>query len=334
MVLPKPTTSQLMTILPSWSIAAGAYQREDRSDWRAVNVAWTWTPEEFMEQTRMLAMNDCKPRDMVAWLVHGVRWEDTREIKYLTFDSQVLFWRDKSVYIRAWVEGSNASVPEETLDNLCTRIDWHPVWRNLNLSTILGDFYWSRDVGEQPRRMETSRRSRSFMGSVELAQSAKDYPFLYSCAEYPIRNMRWRDVHGVPYSGTRELLESQELEKLSPTFQRCLLIASLVHDDPGSLTTDCCKKAHVLWSNNLSLDEQQWWEKKARSMYFTNHVNRDLLDNGIHPLLMVYRDKGQDLALLQDLSPDYFCTGSMLVNLLSQHGTYVLPLPDLDGINP
>ena len=337
MELLKPTTSQLMALLPLWPIAKHAFRSTNAENWRKDNVPWTWTPEEFSMQTRMLAMNDCAPRDLVAWLIHGVDWGmPLTRSSALMFKNQLWQWNEKAPYLRVWIEASNASVVEETLEPLCAQLDWHPIWKNLNLANIIDDFYWAREVVKSPKKVNAPRAGRSIWGSLELGQAGPDWTFKFACAEFIAKSMRWgMGSNSTLYSGTKELLDSASIELLPAVFQRSLLMASLKHGDPGIIDPDLCSKAGGIWIFNLSDEEQLWWETKAKSMVFTKELNQKLLDMEIHPLLFIYQHRTQDLALIKDLNPETFRMGYALINLLwDKCSDNTLQLPDLDIPGP
>ena len=336
MTLLKPTTSQLMTALPTWPMSPSAVNSTDVLQWQAKNIPWEWTPEEFEMQTRMLMMSDCYPRDMLAWLVHGVRWTTT-DIPNgsLMFEDQVNLWRNKGAYFRAWVTGTNRAIPDDVVQNVCARLDWHPVWRNSSFANIVDDFVWAREIGEQPRRIAASRKSLSSFGSLELGHASQDHEFRYAAAGIIAKKMRWgQSQNGQPIAGTSEFLKSASLDALSPFFQRALLVACMQNGDAGILEEGLANKARAVWAQKLPEDEQAWWQQKSRIMVWTRENSDRLLEQGIHPLSLIYRERSQDLTLFEDLNPEAFRHGSVLRGLLVQNNDGLLPLPELDMDGP
>lgn len=340
MALLKPTTSQLMQALPGWSIAPEAHNIADFATWQARHVPWTWTPEEFETQTRMLAMNDCPTRDMLAWLLHGVRWgkgdQTGGSSASWKLQDQVDLWKEKAPYIRAWVEGSKASVPEEALQVLCRNLVWHPVGRHSNFANILDDFYWAHEISQKPEKVNALAKPRSSFGSLELAHATQDQTFQFDCAECIVKKMHWSDtVHGGPYSGAVALLSGTALGLLPVPLQRSLVVAALQKGAMGMLSQDGKDRLHEIWDQPMPQKEQKWWENKSKAMAFARDTSQDLLEQGIHPLKLIYRDRSQDLQFFKDLNPDAFRMGYTLINLLAQNcGQNTLPLPDMETSGP
>lgn len=333
MVLPKPTTSQLMDSLPGWPTSI-IMSREAAVAWQSHNVPWTWTAPEFKTQTRMLAAKDCPARDMIAWLIHGVRWLDScKDDVSVGFEGQASFWEKNRSYLQAWVDGSNASVPEEALEVACARLDWHPVWKNFKLATLVDDFYWAREIQQHPSRVAAARKPLSPLGSFELAQASDDYDFQFSCAAVIARGMQHRRgvVAEKKISGTLELLDSPAFAKLAQPFKRCLLVTSALQVSMGALHPFLSERALSVWAHELSDEEQVWWLKKSRSMSVTSDKSAQLLEQGIHPLSFVHRGQEKDLIVLQAINPDAFRYGYILNGLLSNDTPEPLPLPDLDA---
>lgn len=301
--------------------------RETAVAWQSHNVPWTWTAHEFETQTRLLAAKDCPARDMIAWLIHGVRWlESCEDYVSMGFEGQASFWEKNRSYLQAWVDGSNASVPEEALEVACARLDWHPVWKNFKLATLVDDFYWAREIQRYPSRISAARKSLSPLGSFELAQASVDYDFQFSCAEIITKNMD--AAQGA--SGTLEILDSPSFGKLAQPFKRCLLVTSAQKVSVGALHPFLSERALSVWAQGLFDEEQAWWLKKSRSMSFTSEKSAQLLEQGIHPLSFVHRSREKDLAVLQAINPDAFRYGYILNGLLSNDTSEPLPLPDLD----
>lgn len=325
-----------MAALPSWPLNSSAFSGVDALAWQASNVPWEYTPSEFKEQTKLLVANNCSPRDLLAWLVHGVRWIDENTLidhkragktlaNIILQDSMsppieaiAHFWQEKGPYLRAWIEGTNESVDQENIKKHCDSMKWHPAWQRFPLPLVLADFSWVRAVHLKTSPLEVSKQTLSSLGNLEMAHTTDDYAIRFSCAEFM----------GKTVFSVNEL-SSASMKKLSPFFRRCLLMTCLEKETIADSTSQFVNKVPNLWTMELPAEEQAWWVEKSRGMVFTQENSDLLLNLGIHPLSLVHRERAQDLVLLENLFPAVFCNGSDLNNLLSLRQCDTLVLPDL-----
>lgn len=333
MALLKPTTAQLMDMLPQWPISRNTLTTGRVDLWRSENVPWTWTAQEFEAQTRMLTASNCGPRDMIAWLIHGVHWvKPLSKNDNIEFNEQLLFWNAHRSYLHAWLDGSQASVEEETLKILCRDLDWHPVWTHFNFPSTLEDFYWAREIRQNTRSVLGSRQPLTSVGSFELAHINADYEFQFSCAVRITKNIRWRThLPNEPIAVMSSILRSSAFHALPAPFKRSLLVTSAQQGNPKTLHPFLSGEALSVWAHEHSSEEQAWWLKKSRALSFTREQSEQLLEQGIHPLSFVHRSREKDLAVLQAINPDAFRYGYILNGLLSNDTPEPLPLPDLDA---
>lgn len=208
---------------------------------------------------------------------------------------------------------------------------WHPVWGQLNLESVLDDFYWARELRQEPQLVAIRRRNMSNLGSLELSLVRSDYDFQFSCATVIAKDLYLRVLDNNSLFGTAEILNSPSFDALGPFFKRSLLVASTQQRDVSVLTPELMEKARLTWELELSNEEQTWWLAKSRAMSFTPKENAELLKQGIHPLLFVHREHSKDLALFQDINPDIFRSGYALNELLKQDASASLSLPDMDS---
>lgn len=332
----KPTALELMAALPSWPMNSRAFSVVDALAWQASNVPWEYTSSEFEEQTKLLVANNCSPRDLLAWLVHGVRWIDDNTLidhkkagktlaNIILQDSMsppieaiAHFWQEKGPYLRAWIEGTNGAVDQENIKKHCDSMKWHPAWQRFPLPLVLADFSWVRAVHLETSPIEVSMHKLSSLGHLEMAHTTDDYAIRFSCAE----------CMGKTVFSVNELGRAS-MKKLSPFFQRCLLITCL---EKETIAESAFKFAHLvpaLWTMELPAEEQAWWVEKSRGMVFTQDNSDFLLNLGVHPFSLVHRKRAQELVLLEHLCPSAFCNGSDLNNLLSLRQYDTLALPDL-----
>lgn len=153
---PLPSTSELALLLPSWPTGTvDARWNPTDSEWGKKNVPWFWSEDDFAQQTRALVRANTPAREMIAWLVHGVRWDSgQRNPGGVALDNLVHRWHSHGGYLRAWTKEVGDTVPAEALEAHCRQLFWHPAWRNQDLSRVLDDFVWATSF------VPTSRAAR------------------------------------------------------------------------------------------------------------------------------------------------------------------------------
>ena len=103
---PLPSTSELALLLPSWPTGTvNARWNPTDSEWGKKNVPWFWSEDDFAQQTRALVRANTPAREMIAWLVHGVRWDSgQRNPGGVALDNLVHRWHSHGGYLRAWTK--------------------------------------------------------------------------------------------------------------------------------------------------------------------------------------------------------------------------------------
>lgn len=231
MTLIKPTTSELMAMLPSWPMGPSAQEQLQGSsalEWQSKNVPWVWTPDKFKTQTEMLMENKCSARDMLAWLFYSVHWVDTPQAQQNKWDldTTLHFWATKKEYLNAWVRGTNGALSRSEVENLCSGWEWHPLCRNHRFTDVMDDFSRAHEIRRNPQNIigcESDFTPLSLLGSIELAHAGQDHDFQYACALFLARGQKRSNNYGTNYgiefvSGMRNTLACVSLVKIAPFF--------------------------------------------------------------------------------------------------------------------
>lgn len=327
-----PATETLLSALNTWSDADGMTLEASRA-WRKSNIPWKWTPERFQTQTSLLCDNNCSAKELLGFLVHGVEWSLPKK----GFDPLMKHWHQDGPYLKAWVTACDGRVPEESIGIWA---QWWSTngpaeWKKSLLGSLnhaIDDYFWAQELGRKPQLVRASRKSLSGVGSLELMHCVEDRQFQLECTNKLAMGLRQElSPDGELYSGALSVLEGCTFQTLAPSIRRLLLINTLMRGDSSNLTARAVETARQAWSTNLDATEQQWWESRSTSMSFSSKQNATLLQLGVHPLSMVYRDKGQTLSILEDLRPDLFRDGYLLNACVSTTNTESFELPDLNG---
>ncbi len=328
---PLPSTSELALLLPSWPTGTvNARWNPTDSEWGKKNVPWFWSEDDFAQQTRALVRANTPAREMIAWLVHGVRWDSgQRHPGGVALDDLVHRWSSHGGYLRAWTKEVGDTVPAEALEAYCRQLVWHPAWRNQDLSRVLDDFGWAHELRANIARRASMRKPLSSLGALELGHCTNNFDAMYESAQRMCASLG----AGPSQSEAMDVLESKRLGLLSPSFVRGILVATLLRDDSCVLQAEQASRVWELWRNQPNPVELDWWKVKIRSMMLRDSVSAHFLQLGMHPFFLIHEDKRRELELLTDLQPQALRVGMVLSNLLKTHDPTALPLPDL-GMAP
>ncbi len=324
---PLPSTYKLAALLPSWPTrAVDARGNPTDSEWGKKNVPWFWNEDDFAQQTRDLVRANTPTREMIAWLLHGVRWGSReRNPGGVALDDLVHRWYADGGYLRAWTKEVGNTIPAEALEAHCRQLAWHPAWGNQDLSRVLDDFGWAHELRANIARRASLRKPLSSLGSLELGHCTNNFDAMYESAQ------RLAVVlgSGPEQSKALEVLESTSLGYLNPTFVRGLLVVCLLREDSGVLEDKHAQRIWALWHHQSNPVELDWWKVKLRSMMCLEGASTHLLRLGAHPFFLIHEDKRAELELLADLQPQAFRVGVSLKELLKNNDSTSLPLPDL-----
>lgn len=318
---PLPSTSELALLLPSWPTD---------SEWGKKNVPWFWSEDDFAQQTRALVQAGTSARELVAWLLHGVRWGNEQSNDGSSqFDDLVDRWSKLGGYLRVWTKAVGNTIPTEALEAHCKQLSWHPVWRNLDLSRVLDDFGWAHELRANIARRAAMRKPWSSLGALELAHCTNNFDNMYDSAQRICVGL-WA---GPEPSNSMKILKSTTLDLLHPAFVRGMLVVALLGEREPVLEASHATQIQALWHHQLNSVELDWWKVKMRSMMIREKTSAHFLLLGVHPFSLIHEDKRAKMELLRDLQPEAFRMGALLNGLLGNHDPTALPLPDL-GMTP
>lgn len=324
---PLPSTHELAALLPTWPTrTVDTRGNPTDSEWSKKNVPWFWSENDFAQQTRALVQANTPAREMIAWLVHGVRWDSRQHNPGgVTLDDLVHRWHSHGGYLRAWTKEVGHTIPAEALEAHCRQLAWHPAWRNQDLSRVLDDFGWAHELRANIARRASMRKPLSSLGSLELGHCTGNFDTIHESAQ----RLSVALGSGSKQSKALEVLESTHLGYLSPTFVRGLLMVSLLREDGCVLEAKHARRVWALWHHHSNPVENDWWQVKLRSMMCLESASTHLLRLGAHPFFLIHEDKRAELELLADLQPQAFRVGFALNALLKNNDSTSLPLPDL-----
>ncbi len=328
---PLPSTYQLALLLPSWPTrASDAHGNPTDSQWAEKHVPWFWSEDDFGAQTRALVQANTPGRELVAWLLHGVRWDTAQQgAGGIRFDDLVRRWNLLGGYLRVWTQAVGDTIPTEALEAHCKQLGWHPAWRNQSLGRVIDDFGWAHQLRANIARRAAMRKPLSSLGALELGHCTNNFDGMYESAHRMCASLG----AGPTQSKILDVLESTTLGLLHPTFVRGLLMASLLSPDDAALEAKNARRVWQLWHYQLNPVELDWWKVKSKGMMLSEKNNAHYLHLGVHPFFLIHENKRQELELLRDLQPQAFRIGRTLLALLNNNDPTSLPLPEL-GMEP